>query len=97
MEPEAVPAELLQIREKIDSLDSEIVRLLADRFALTHRVGELKASHSLNALDSTRESEKLARIKMLCEESGLNPELVSGLFVQIMEEVKRNHERLRSR
>lgn len=95
MDPEAVPAELLKIREEIDSLDSEIVKLLADRFALTHRVGQLKASHDLNALDSSREAAKLARIVQLCEEKGLNSELVADLFVQIMEEVKRNHERLR--
>lgn len=95
MDPEAVPAELLKIREEIDSLDSEIVKLLADRFVLTHRVGELKASHALDALDSSREAEKLARIADLCKEKGLNSELVADLFVRIMEEVKRNHERLR--
>lgn len=95
MDPEAVPAELLKIREEIDSLDSEIVKLLADRFVLTHRVGELKASHELSALDSSREAEKLARIESLCEEKGLNAKLVADLFVQIMEEVKRNHQRLR--
>ena len=95
MDPNAVPAELLEIREKIDAIDSQIVSLLADRFALTQRVGELKASHALNSLDSSREAQKLARIEALCEEQGLNAELVTGLFVKIMEEVVRNHERLR--
>jgi len=95
MDPEAVPSELLELRDKLDVLDSEIVDLLARRFALTQRVGELKASHALNSLDSSREAQKLARIEALCQERGLNAELVSALFVQIMEEVVRNHERLR--
>jgi len=95
MDPEAVPSELLELRDKLDVLDSEIVDLLARRFALTQRVGELKASHALNSLDSSREAQKLARIEALCQERGLNAELVFALFVQIMEEVVRNHERLR--
>ena len=97
MDPDAVPAELLEIREKIDALDGQIVSLLADRFALTQRVGELKASHALSSLDASREAQKLARIEALCEERGLNAELVTGLFAKIMEEVVRNHERLRSK
>ena len=95
MDPESVPAELLEARDKIDQIDSQIITLLAARFEHTHRIGKLKATHSLEALDSSRESQKLAEIRALCEENGLNPELVNDLFTQIMEEVVRNHNRLR--
>lgn len=95
MDPESVPAELLEARKKIDQIDSQIISLLAQRFEHTHRIGKLKATHSLEALDSNREAEKLADIRALCEDNGLNPDLVSDLFTQIMEEVVRNHNRLR--
>lgn len=95
MDPESVPAELLEVRKKIDQIDHQIIALLAQRFELTHRVGHLKAVHSLDALDSSREAEKLAEIQQLCQENGLNPTLVTELFSQIMEEVVRNHNRLR--
>lgn len=95
MGPESVPAELLEVREKIDQTDQQIIALLAQRFQLTHRVGELKAIHALDALDPGREAEKLAEIEAICQQNGLNPVLVTALFDQIMEEVKRNHKRLR--
>lgn len=95
MDPESVPAELLEVREKIDQTDHQIIQLLAHRFELTHRIGKLKATHALDALDSNREAEKLAEIQALCEENGLNPALVTELFTTIMEEVVRNHNRLR--
>lgn len=95
MESESVPAELLEVREKIDQIDHQIIALLARRFELTHRVGQLKASLALEALDAQREAEKLEEIRALCEEHDLNPGLVTELFTQIMEEVVRNHNRLR--
>jgi len=95
MESESTPAELLKAREEIDVIDREIVALLAQRFELTHKVGRLKASRSLNSLDSQREAEKLANIAALCEQNNLNPLLVTELFTRIMEEVVRNHNRLR--
>lgn len=97
MESESVPAELLSVREKIDQIDQRIIELLAHRFELTHQVGQLKASHALEAIDSAREKEKLADIQALCQQYDLNPGLVSELFTRIMEEVVRNHNRLRDR
>ncbi len=90
-----LPAELLEVRKQIDHIDSELVRLLSERFALTHRVGILKASNSLDAVDAARESEKLEELRQLCREYNLNPDLVSELFSAIMAEVVRNHEALR--
>ena len=38
-----VPEELLRLRASIDNMDEVIVRVLAERFKITQRVGELKA------------------------------------------------------
>ena len=96
MSNDSVPAELLDVREKIDAIDAQLLEILAARFELTHQVGLLKASQDLQALDSGRETEKLDRLRELATESGLNPDLVADLFSKIMQEVVRNHQKLKS-
>ncbi len=90
-----IPEELLAVRAQIDAIDERIVQLLAERFQLTHQVGVLKANHQLSSLDASRESEKLARLRALCDASDLNPDLVEELFSRIMQEVVQNHDKLR--
>jgi len=95
MSSESVPAELLEVREKIDLIDKNLLALLGERFELTHQVGLLKADKALAAVDATREAEKLAELSALCQTYNLNPELVTELFSKIMEEVVKNHKQLR--
>lgn len=92
----AALGELQALRQQIDRLDHGLVLMLANRFALTRRVGELKASANLSAVDPRREEEKLAGIRALCEQHNLNPELLSDILAQIMQETVRNHERIRA-
>jgi len=94
MTSSSIPAELLEARQEIDRIDKQLVNLLAERFTQTHKVGLLKASNSLQAVDATREAQKLAELRSLCESTGLNPELVAELFTRIMEEVVKNHKDL---
>ena len=61
-----VPTELLEVREKIDAIDRKLLELLAERFALTHQVGLLKANLELEAVDTVREAQKLANLRALC-------------------------------
>ena len=96
MSNNAIPAELLSVREKIDAIDERLLDLLAERFQLTHQVGLLKANQQLSALDATREAEKLARLADLSSDRDLNPELVQELFRRIMQQVVQNHERLKA-
>ena len=53
--------ELTDLRREIDRVDSEILRLLAERMALCDRVAAYKSAHGLPILDEAREEEKLAR------------------------------------
>lgn len=92
MTAESVPAQLLEVREKIDLVDAQLIEILAQRFALTQQVGLLKASNSLTAVDANREAQKLAKLQALCEERGLNSELITQLFTKIMAQAVKNHE-----
>lgn len=95
MTADSVPAELLELREQIDRLDQTLVLLLANRFALTGRVGEIKARSGLQACDPEREELKTERIRDLCRQHGLDPELMVSLMEQVMREVVANHEKVR--
>lgn len=97
MVTQPVPEELLRVRAQIDRIDSGLVLLLANRFALTQRVGELKAEHGLEALDPERESRKLADIRALCETHGVNPNLVAEILEQVMREVVKNHKLIKAK
>jgi chorismate mutase len=90
----AVPQELLQYRERIDSIDEEILSALARRFEVTERVGQLKARHGLDSVDPVREQEKLQRLRASAEQKGLDSGLVHELFQRVFNEVVKNHRQL---
>ena len=90
-----VPQQLLEVRIKIDEVDRNLVRLLAERFRLTDQVGHLKARSRLEAVDPDREAQKLETLRALGKELDIDPDLVAQLFRQIMAEVVKNHRRIR--
>ena len=91
MPSQQVPDELLALREKIDSIDEEMLDLLARRFNVTARVGELKAESGLDSVDPVREQEKLERLRALAEDKSLNSEFILDLFQTLFDEVVKNH------
>ena len=94
--PEEWRAELLSLRKQIDRLDHGLVLMSANRFALTRRVGEIKARVGLDSFDPQREAEKIADIRELCGQHDVNPELVADILAQIMRETVKNHDKIRS-
>ena len=76
------------------NIDASLVHLLAERFKLTERVGELKADHGLPPADESREARQVARLRELAEESHLDPEFAEKFLAFIVAEVIRRHERI---
>ncbi len=95
MAENTLPEELLRSRESIDQIDNELLNLLAERFALTQKVGEIKARQSLESFDPTREAQKIEKLRSQSSKLGINPDLVELLFTEIMKEVVKNHQRLK--
>jgi chorismate mutase len=87
--------ELQRLRSSIDNMDSMLVHLLAERFKVTQRVGELKAKHGMPAADPAREAQQIARLRTLAEESQLDPEFAEKFLTFIVREVVRHHEHIR--
>lgn len=72
------------IRAEIDRLDTELVLLLARRFAYVRRMAELKASPD-EALVPARVDEVLARVAERAADAGLDPGLARTLWSTLID------------
>ena len=54
--------DLGELREQIDNIDGQIMRLLRERFGTVREVAEYKRAHGLEVLQESREAEVLGRI-----------------------------------
>ena len=84
---EQVRSQLAILREDIDKVDAELLRLLNQRAELVLKVGELKKANNLAVVNADREKILLARL--CAENSGPLPqEMVVQLFQQIIDILK---------
>ena len=92
---QTLPPELLEIRKSIDNIDAAMIRILAERFRCTKRVGALKALHDLPPADPAREEFQIGRLRALAEDAELDPEFAAKFLAFITQEVIRHHEGFR--
>ncbi|MDX3773278.1 bifunctional chorismate mutase/prephenate dehydrogenase [Chromatiaceae bacterium AAb-1] len=77
---------LQPLREKIDQLDTELVRLLAERAKVTARVGLVKQQYALPVYVPEREQALLKARRLQAEQQQLSPELVEDVLRRVMRE-----------
>ena len=87
---------LKEHRASIDRLDAVLVYTLAERFAHTQAVGQLKAQHDLPPSDPSREAKQIARLETLAAEADLNPEFAKKFLNFIIQEVIQHHKQHQS-
>ena len=92
MSRDHVDEQLLAYRASIDNIDAALVHLLAERFKITQAVGRHKAQVGLPAMDPTRETQQVARLRALAADSGLDPAFTEAFLRFILDEVIRHHE-----
>ena len=76
--------DLNEIREELDVLDREIVKLLEERFELSKEVAYFKKESAKKVLDKEREEIKLAAVKALVSHEE-NKYFIEDLFIHIMD------------
>lgn len=74
--------ELTKLREKLDSLDEEIVKLFEERMEVCKAVAEYKKKVGKPVLDEQREAAKIKQVRELSE-NGMQ-DYVEELFKEIM-------------
>ena len=86
--------ELADFRRSIDKVDAELVRLLAERFRITHDIGVYKAANDLPPVDLPRQQEQVDGLRRLALAEGLDPDFCERFVHFVMDEVIRNHKRI---
>ncbi|MFT5313768.1 MAG: chorismate mutase/prephenate dehydrogenase [Paraglaciecola sp.] len=81
-----LPNALDELREQIDSVDSQLVDLLAKRAAITAKVGEYKSQVGMPIYVPAREAELITKRRTQAEGQGVSPALVEDLLRRIMRE-----------
>lgn len=84
------------IRRSIDNIDHALIHILAERFKLTQKAGEIKAQYNLPTSDTTREEEQAQRLRLLAQDVGLNPDIAEKILRTIIALVLENHEKIRT-
>lgn len=75
--------DLLELRDQIDVIDKEIVRLYEDRMEICKKVAEYKIENGKQVFDKEREKEKIKKVKSLTH-NDFNSHGIEELFEQIM-------------
>ena len=77
-----------EIRDAIDLIDADLLKLLNDRARLAIELGELKNDLGLAIYDPTREKE-IIEMMLSKNEGPLDDKAVIGLFQRIIDESRR--------
>ncbi len=75
--------DLLELREKLDRIDEQIVKLYEERMEICSQVADYKIGAGKKVLDKSREEEKLRKVRALTH-NDFNACGVQELFEQIM-------------
>ena len=84
---------LEELRDSIDRIDNSIVLLLAERFAITRKVGRFKKALELPPQDKKREQAKIKKITTEAKAQELDPKLVTIIFRAIIDTVIAEHKK----
>jgi chorismate mutase/prephenate dehydrogenase len=86
---------LEELRNALDTVDQELVRLLAARQAIVAQIGDLKTSMGRPLRDFRREKEVLEGVRALASQEGLEPQLVESVLRLLIQSALERQEQAR--
>jgi len=75
---------LILLRDEIDEIDSDLVKLLHRRLAVTSKVGQLKSNVGKPIYDPAREASLFAKRRLQASDAGLSPDLIEDVLRRLM-------------
>lgn len=88
---------IIALRQSIDNIDNAVIYLLAERFALTKRIGCIKAQAGFAPCDSNRENEQIARLCSIAQDAGLEQQVAREYHKFVVSESKKRHKLIADR
>ena len=82
-------SDLSRLRERIDELDREFVRVVAARLAVCEEVAELKRSTGAAVIQPARVREVITSRRQLAIDAGVDPDFAEQLFRVLLAETHR--------
>jgi chorismate mutase-like protein len=80
---------LQELRSRLDELDKELVRVVAERLAVCRDVAEVKAATNSTVIQPARVAQVITSRRELAAASGVDPEFAEALFRVILAETHR--------
>ena len=81
--------DLLELRDQIDVIDKEIVRLYEERMDICKKVAEYKIENGKQVFDKEREKEKIKKVKSLTHNDFNSMEYDEDEFDHVISMIKR--------
>jgi chorismate mutase len=79
-------SDISQIRQQIDAIDTELVRLLLERAICVEKIGGIKKDHGIPIRDREREAFQMGKVRQMCQGSDRSSALaVSFVFRALIE------------
>ncbi|MEI6895173.1 MAG: bifunctional chorismate mutase/prephenate dehydrogenase [Colwellia sp.] len=75
---------LTHLRDEIDEIDSDLVKLLQRRLGITRKVGQLKSNVGKPIYDPAREASLFAKRREQANDAGLSPDLIEDVLRRLM-------------
>ena len=76
--------ELQRLRDEINRINGEIIKLLAERVNLAKQIGEVKKILGKPIIDSNREASVYEQVKKLAYDMNLDQEGIEKVFKEII-------------
>ena len=86
--------DLLTLRDEIDKIDSELVRLFKDRFVVSEKIANYKMTVGKPIYDPEREKVKIDSVSSFGEDE-FEKEALSELFTKIMELSRKKQQQIK--
>ena len=81
--------ELKEIRENLDKLDNQMLKILSERMKFIPNVAKYKKENNLPRYQPDRERVILEGKRTLAAEMSLNPDLVEDIYKRIIQDAHR--------
>lgn len=78
-----------QIRNQIDGIDTEILKLLKKRMSFVIKLGKLKKKNGMPIADKKREEEMMKKLEKQSKKINLNAEFIKKIYKNIFKESRK--------